>query len=361
VFDKSWRCVQGVKGRYTMAYFDFVEDPTSSLGAYLYVTNDWIIDGESGAVPNDCYNVFHVATGAGREQWEVRVYGDATVWVAKNGVMMQERHDPVGGAFGGATGFGPSPNVAFNHTIFELRFPASTGRVKMQLGDPVRTVDGPMNTAAQEAASMHRSATGGGGCTEMTMVDEPNNVTIEAKPEMWDPPDPDSNATESPVQSTCTMPPCDFFDESILITWAPSWSPSASPTRSPSMSPTLSRCRNGVKDEGETDVDCGGGCPGTCGFEAGCCVDGDCMGSRAYGRVKVFRLLTVLVVRGQVVRERAAQLRVRVALALRAVRGLDGMDPVLEALRIGHLTEINARNVSFQENLGESCVTRIAC
>ena len=184
MFDKSWRCVQGVKGRYTMAYFDFVEDPTSSLGAYLYVTNDWIIDGESGAVPNDCYNVFHVATGAGREQWEVRVYGDATVWVAKNGVMMQERHDPVGGAFGGATGFGPSPNVAFNHTIFELRFPASTGRVKMQLGNPVRTVDGPMNTAAQEAASMHRSATGGGGCTGLSvrMRVTPAKVSPRFKP-----------------------------------------------------------------------------------------------------------------------------------------------------------------------------------
>ena len=27
-----------------MAFFDFVLDPTSETGAFLYLTNDWIID-----------------------------------------------------------------------------------------------------------------------------------------------------------------------------------------------------------------------------------------------------------------------------------------------------------------------------
>jgi len=39
VFDKSWRCVQRVQGRYTLAFFDFVEDARSPTGAYLYITN----------------------------------------------------------------------------------------------------------------------------------------------------------------------------------------------------------------------------------------------------------------------------------------------------------------------------------
>jgi len=36
--------VAPIKGRYTMAFFDFVLDPTSETGAYLYLTNDWPVE-----------------------------------------------------------------------------------------------------------------------------------------------------------------------------------------------------------------------------------------------------------------------------------------------------------------------------
>ena len=53
-------------------------------------------------------------------------------------------------------------------------------------------------------------------------------------------------------------------------------------TSAPSLSPSPALCNNGVKDEGETDVDCGGeSCPKRCGYQGGCCIDADCEGSRA--------------------------------------------------------------------------------
>ena len=157
VFDESWRCVKPTFGRYTIIYFDFVEDPASPTGAFLYITNDWIIDAANVTIPDGCYNIFHTSTGGGREQWTIKVYGDQTVWVSKNGAVVQRRTDPVNGTTAGAVGFGVSPNVDFRHTIFELRFPASRGVVTMRLGDPVRTFTR-TNSFAQEAARTHASA-----------------------------------------------------------------------------------------------------------------------------------------------------------------------------------------------------------
>jgi hypothetical protein len=37
-------------------------------------------------------------------------------------------------------------------------------------------------------------------------------------------------------------------------------------------------CDDGVKNGGETDKDCGGGCPAKCPTFRGCSVDGDCVG-----------------------------------------------------------------------------------
>ena len=126
VFDKSWRCVTPVKGRYTLAYFDWVADVSSPTGGYLYVTNDWIVN-DNGVVPDTCYNLFTTRTGGGTENWVIKVYGDQTVWVEKNGVVQEDALSA------GAVGFGPSPNAAFNHTIFELKFPASQGIFYMEL------------------------------------------------------------------------------------------------------------------------------------------------------------------------------------------------------------------------------------
>ena len=265
-----------------MAFFDFVEDPTSETGAYLYITNDWIIDAASNrTVPTNCYNLFTVSTGGGAENWVIKVYGDATVWVSKNNEVVQERDDPVGGRVGGAAGFGPSPNVPFNHSIFELRFPASRGtedvygwrRVGAVVGlhDPTPgvmrhiKVGSRARTAVEEAQAMHQSTRGGGGC-DMVFLAEPNNFSLpELQPDMGE------------VETSCLDPPCGIFDPEIVLTWAPSVSPSASP----SMSPSAGSCANAVRDGGETDVDCGGVCPRRCGQGARCCHFNDCEGTRS--------------------------------------------------------------------------------
>ena len=55
-----------------IAFFDFVQDPASPTGAYLYVTNDWVIERGNGTVPDDCYNLFTTSTGGGRENWVIK-------------------------------------------------------------------------------------------------------------------------------------------------------------------------------------------------------------------------------------------------------------------------------------------------
>ena len=121
------------------------------------------------------------------------MYGDATVWVSKNGEVVQRRNETVGGRVGGAAGYGPSPNVDFNHTIFELRFPAQRGRedvfgmrkvgAVVGLHDPTPgrwqqvKVGTRARTAAEEAQSMHRSSRGGGDC-DMIMVARPDSAEL---------------------------------------------------------------------------------------------------------------------------------------------------------------------------------------
>ena len=53
--------------------------------------NDWIAN-EEGPVPvsSHCFNYFSTRTGGGAEFWEIKLYGDKTVWVALNGVTVGE-------------------------------------------------------------------------------------------------------------------------------------------------------------------------------------------------------------------------------------------------------------------------------
>ena len=251
IFDDAWRgsnefrewvCVPSVEGRYTLAYFDFVEDPASPTGAYLFITNDWVIEKDGGAVPPGCFNLFKTQTGGGSEKWEIRVFGDATVEVRLNGGVVQGRGDPAGGGAVGAAGYGPTPNAAFNHTFFELRYPASRGSVTWRLGDPVRTFTR-TNTFAAEAAAMHASSDGGGGCEGMVLVEEPNDFVLVLDPGMWDPPPPGPGPTPTPpVTTTCVTEPCGFYDLCLAATGQ------NCPTPAPSRSPSVSARRARVAD-----------------------------------------------------------------------------------------------------------------
>lgn len=136
-FDEAWSCVQPAVGRFTYAYFNYVNDPSSSKDGFLYILNDWMLKDNEPAEP-DCFNEFRAFTGDNKEQWVIRVYGDQSAEAILNGEVVQPRTAFGEGAFDviGAAGYGPSPNSLLNHTIFELRFPASKGTFKVQLKDP---------------------------------------------------------------------------------------------------------------------------------------------------------------------------------------------------------------------------------
>ena len=191
VFDATWKCVRSARGRYTRLYVDWVADETApgDAGGWLVMLNDWLVN-DQGEVPAHCYNRFSLTTGGGSERWRIRVYGDQTVWVEKNGVVVQQRSQS--NIASGAVGFGTSPNAMhFNHTIFELRFPASVGIFSTRLGDPVRYVS---------------SLSGGHTCV---MEDDPHNFTGAVT-------DAPSDRRRGPlVSAACTAPDpadCAFFN-----------------------------------------------------------------------------------------------------------------------------------------------------
>lgn len=119
----EWFDVKSAKGMFTRFYADFD-------GSRLYILNDWIYSDEK--ISPDCYNRFNVWTGGGKEQWEVRAYGDQRVEVRKNGTKV----DPKAEGVTGGSYFGSSPNRESPHTIYEISVPASAGQWGVQLHDP---------------------------------------------------------------------------------------------------------------------------------------------------------------------------------------------------------------------------------
>ena len=120
----EWHDIKPARGRFTNAYFDFD-------GEYLYVLNDWIYnDNPQRPVYPECFNLFEIWTAGGAERWEIKVYGDQTTEVTRNG-------EPAGDNCG-ATGNGQrSPlEKKKGHSIFELSFKVMPGGFGMQLADP---------------------------------------------------------------------------------------------------------------------------------------------------------------------------------------------------------------------------------
>lgn len=131
VFDDAWECVKPAVGKYTYAYFTFIEDESSPSDGFLYILNDWMFN-TLVEIDADCFNLFTVFTGNFAQEWTIRVFGDQTTEVILNGETVQERALVGSGEISavGAAGFGPSPNSELNHTIFELKFPALKGTFK---------------------------------------------------------------------------------------------------------------------------------------------------------------------------------------------------------------------------------------
>ena len=120
----EWGDIAPAQGRFTLAYFDFD-------GTHLHILNDWAYNDKLPVAPH-CYNLFWCWTGGGAEQWTLKVFGSGDVEVMLNGAEVSANATGASGA----VGWGPSPNSAANHSIFELSFRASPGGFGVQLHDP---------------------------------------------------------------------------------------------------------------------------------------------------------------------------------------------------------------------------------
>ena len=122
----EWSCAPNVMGVYTYVFFDYD-------GEFLHLVNDWHLNDEAAIEPT-AFNLFRAWTDDGAVAWTIRVYGDQHVEVARNEEPVD---DPASLGVVGAAGFGRSPFVPdFDHTIFELRFPAGTGGFGLLEKDP---------------------------------------------------------------------------------------------------------------------------------------------------------------------------------------------------------------------------------
>merc|ERR1712136_380408 len=130
-YDSFWYGVRAMTGKYTINYFQYQED----VGC-VCMLNDWISSNDE--ICPDNYNYFRFKLkGKGRsEKWEVYLYGDKTIKVERDSAEVLPRGVPPPGI--GGVGFGPSPNLATDHTVYELCLPSERGMgMSMNLADPV--------------------------------------------------------------------------------------------------------------------------------------------------------------------------------------------------------------------------------
>ena len=95
---------------------------------------DWISSNDEVCADNYIYFRFKLK---GRSvQWVVFLYGDKTIKVDRDSAEVLSRGVPPPGI--GGVGFGSSPNLATDHTIYELCLPSVRGMgMSMNLADPV--------------------------------------------------------------------------------------------------------------------------------------------------------------------------------------------------------------------------------
>merc|ERR1719374_538871 len=130
-YDSVWDSVKPMTGKYTTNYFQYQED----VGC-VCMLNDWISSNDE--ICPDNYNYFQFKLkGKGRsEKWQIYLYGDQTMEVQSDGAEVLSRGVPPPGI--GGVGFGPSPNLDTDHTIYELCLPSERGlTMSMNLADPV--------------------------------------------------------------------------------------------------------------------------------------------------------------------------------------------------------------------------------
>lgn len=116
---QEWQSTTRLEGLFTDVYLDYRE-------GRLYFLNDWRSNDEG--IRPDCFNLFKIRVG---EDWiDLRVYGSGEVAVTRNGFDIS---DNVTGAYG----FGPSPEQAIPHTIWEFSLRVEPTQIDICCFDPL--------------------------------------------------------------------------------------------------------------------------------------------------------------------------------------------------------------------------------
>lgn len=125
--ENEWENSTPAQGMFSNLYAEF-------CNGKLYILNDWKLANEEPDKQN-CYNLFELYTGNGKEHWGIYVFHDNTKkpLVFRNGVDVSNDTSIVED---GKYGFGKSPGVDYEHTIYEFAINASEGEWHLFLCDP---------------------------------------------------------------------------------------------------------------------------------------------------------------------------------------------------------------------------------
>ena len=124
---KEWSQVRAAKGRYSDLYADYCDGT-------LYILNDWVLGSEEPDKEN-CYNLFELTTGGGKQHWGIYVYHNIRkgIRVFLNG---QDVSSDTSIVKGGKFGMDSSARDPKPHTIYEFAIIVDEGAWKMFFCDP---------------------------------------------------------------------------------------------------------------------------------------------------------------------------------------------------------------------------------
>lgn len=125
---KEWSSTPVAKGKFSNLYADY-------CNGTLYILNDWVLGTEEPDKRN-CYNLFELFTGGGKQHWGIYVYHSISkgIRVFLNGKDVSTDSTIVKG---GKFGFDVSPLMPDKqHTIYEFAIAAEKGAWNIFLADP---------------------------------------------------------------------------------------------------------------------------------------------------------------------------------------------------------------------------------
>lgn len=165
--EHEWSCHVPVVGQFGIFYMHY-------SNGVLRVLNDWLMRDDQ-PICAGMFNKFEMSTGNGRQHWEIRVFGDSTIQVLLNGLPYEVAN--------GGYHYGPSPNEAKPHAMFEFRLgvmgnttttSVQEGVYKMVGHDPASaTLIGTKTVTTVEAAGVEVEAS-----TVVAGCDDPEAANI---------------------------------------------------------------------------------------------------------------------------------------------------------------------------------------